>query len=167
MTQGDAQQAWLELAHAVAENALKSYGARLLTFAVFGSVARGAARADSDLDCLLVVDPLPDGRGARLREFEVVDRLSETAVQDAWSKGISADISPIFKTPEEMNYGSPLMLDMTEHLLFLFDRDSTTRDLIDDFRHRLDKAGAVKVRQGLQWYWDLKPDFKPGDTIKI
>ena len=37
------------------------YGERLRTVAVFGSAGRDTARPDSDLDLLLVADPLPKG----------------------------------------------------------------------------------------------------------
>lgn len=45
---------------------LAHYGARLLSVAVFGSVARGTPRRDSDVDLLIVADPLPRGRLARV-----------------------------------------------------------------------------------------------------
>ncbi len=39
----------------------EQYGDRLVSVAVFGSVARGTQRADSDVDLLVVCDPLPTG----------------------------------------------------------------------------------------------------------
>src|SRR3972149_6108880 len=49
------------------------YGVRLASLAVFGSVARGTMRPDSDVDLLLVADPLPAGRMARMDEFSAVE----------------------------------------------------------------------------------------------
>lgn len=40
------------------------YGNRLISLAVFGSVGRGTARPDSDIDLLIIVEQLP----ARRRE---------------------------------------------------------------------------------------------------
>jgi len=40
----------------------KHYGARLVSAVVFGSVGRGSPRPDSDVDVLVVAEPLPDGR---------------------------------------------------------------------------------------------------------
>jgi len=38
---------------------------------------------------------------------------------------------------------------------------------LSDFRERLDRLGARKVFQGDRWYWDLKPDYKPGEIFEI
>lgn len=53
------------------------YGQRLVTLAVFGSVGRGSQRADSDIDLLLVCDPLPAGRMRRIKEFNKVEEQLE------------------------------------------------------------------------------------------
>src|ERR1035437_590065 len=50
------------------------YGDRLISVVVFGSVARGTAGPESDLDMLVVADGLPDGRVARGRDFLAVER---------------------------------------------------------------------------------------------
>jgi predicted nucleotidyltransferase len=42
------------------------YGARLVSLVVFGSIGRGTARPDSDVDLLIVAENLPDGRMARV-----------------------------------------------------------------------------------------------------
>lgn len=50
------------------------YGERLLALALYGSVARGTMRPDSDIDLLLIAQPLPPDRLGRLAEFEQVDQ---------------------------------------------------------------------------------------------
>jgi predicted nucleotidyltransferase len=55
----------------------QAYGDRLISLVLFGSVVRGTMRADSDVDLLLVAAPLPRGRMARVREFEVVGQRVE------------------------------------------------------------------------------------------
>lgn len=54
---------------------LAVYGDRLLSVAVFGSVVRGTMRPVSDIDLLLVVEDLPNGRMPRVHEFEAVDEV--------------------------------------------------------------------------------------------
>jgi hypothetical protein len=49
------------------------YGKRLISLVVFGSVGRGTPRPDSDIDLLLVVKDLPDGRMARVKEFVPIE----------------------------------------------------------------------------------------------
>jgi len=49
------------------------YGPRLISFAIFGSVARRTPGPFSDVDFLVVADPLPHGRTGRVQEFEAVE----------------------------------------------------------------------------------------------
>ena len=144
---------------------LDHYGARLRSLAVFGSVGRGTPRLDSDLDLLLVVDDLPRGRVPRVRDFDAVERL-------AWERLADPDmprprLSPVFKTPAELEEGSPLLLDMIEDARVLVDRDGLLRARLDRLRARLAELGARRIWRGDAWYWDLKPDYRPGDVIEL
>lgn len=143
------------------------YGERLVSLLVYGSVGRGVPRPDSDIDLLIVADPLPNGRRARVDEFEVVERHMTAGLAAARRSGVNAFLSPIFKTPAEVALGSPLFLDMTEDARILFDREHFMRRALADFRARLDTLGARRVWRGNAWYWDLKPDYKPGEVFEI
>ncbi|MGH8679412.1 MAG: nucleotidyltransferase domain-containing protein [Burkholderiales bacterium] len=138
-----------------------------MSLAVFGSVARGSMRADSDVDLLLVADHLPDGRMARVREFSRVESLVADVLQEARGIGINTILSPVFKTTEELKRGSLLFLDMIDEAEILYDRGATLRRYLDDFASRLRKMGAERVRSGGGYYWRLKPDLKPGETIVL
>ena len=61
---------------------------------------------------------------------------------------------------------SPLMLDMTEDAVILTDRRNVLRVALDDIRGRLQRLGSRRVWVGTQWYWDLKPDYRRGDTFE-
>ena len=50
------------------------YADRLVSVVLFGSAGRGTTNPDSDIDLLIVADPLPDGRVARVQEFTAVER---------------------------------------------------------------------------------------------
>ncbi|MFQ5721592.1 MAG: nucleotidyltransferase domain-containing protein, partial [Candidatus Aminicenantales bacterium] len=82
-------------------------------------------------------------------------------------EGINTYISPIFKTPQEAEIGSPLFLDMVEDARILFDRDGFFSKILDRLRQKLKKLGARRIWQGNAWYWILKPDYKPGDVIEL
>src|ERR1035437_7220184 len=94
------------------------YGQRLVSLVVFGSVGRGTSRPDSDIDLLVVADPLPDGRIPRMREFDAVER---SAVSGR-SANSANRLSPLFKTPAEVRRGSPLFLDMLDDGRLLYYR---------------------------------------------
>lgn len=128
--------------HAVRGATLAHYGSRLVSMAVFGSAARGTMRPDSDIDLLIVIDDLPDGRMARVGEFEAVEKAVEPVLAQARSEGVYTSLSPVFKTREELAYGSLLFLDMTDQARILYDPEDVLSDYFAGLRARLQELGA-------------------------
>jgi hypothetical protein len=147
--------------------ARRYYGQRLVTFAVFGSVARGTQRPDSDVDLLLICDPLPEGRMRRIEEFRQVEDALEPVLESLGRQGIPTSLSVILKTPSEVQQGGLLYLDLTEDARLLYDKEEYFQRFLDGLRDRLRKLGARRIWRGNAWYWDLKPDFKLGDVFEI
>jgi len=143
------------------------YGERLVSVVVFGSVARRSQNFESDLDLLVIADPLPHGRMKRIREFEAVEDRVEPFLKSLQKEGIHTRISALLKTPEEAGRGSPLFLDMVEDAVILFDRGAFFSALLTKLRQRLESLGARRVWKGNAWYWVLKPDFRPGEVFEI
>lgn len=143
------------------------YGDRLVSFVVFGSVARGAMRHDSDLDILIIADGLPNGRLKRMAEFESIEQVLEPFLSSLRKEGIHTDIMPVIKSREEATRGTLLFLDMTEDAEILSDRDGFFGAVLDRLRSRLKELGSKRIWKGNAWYWVLKPDYKPGETFEI
>ncbi len=142
------------------------YGPRLVTLAAFGSVGRGTASPESDIDLLLIVRELPPGRMPRVAEFERVEELLGRH-PDTTVRALSRNLSAVFKTPEEAEAGSPLFLDMLDDARLLVDRGDFFRRRLERLRRRLEELGARKIQQGDRWYWDLKPDYQPGEIFEL
>jgi hypothetical protein len=142
------------------------YGPRLVSVAVFGSVGRGTPRWDSDIDVLIVARDLPRGRTARVEEFLPVEARIESWLS-ATSAGEPVTLSPVFKTPAEVEAGSPLFLDMIDDARLLHDPDGFFQQSLDNFRRRLDVLGARRIWRGNAWYWEIKPDLKPGEVFTL
>lgn len=143
------------------------YGSRLVSCAVFGSVGRGTPRQDSDIDMLIVARDLSQGRLHRVEEFLPVETAIEPDLKAAVPAGAAILLSPVFKTPEEVDAGSPLFLDMAEDAKILYDPDGFLSTYLEELRARLRKLGARRIRRGNAWYWDLKPDLKPGEVFTL
>lgn len=143
------------------------YGERLVALAVFGSCARDAMRPDSDIDFVVVADPLPKGRMRRVREFEEIEERLQGKLRELAAHGIHTSLSPIFKTPAEVETGSPLFLDMTEAVRILFERDRFLSNYLAGLKERLQAQGARRVRFKGGYYWELKPDYREGDIINL
>ena len=56
---------------------------------------------------------------------------------------------------------------MVEDAKMLFDRRHFFEGVLERLRKRLKELGAKRIWQGNAWYWDLKPDYKPGDIIEL
>lgn len=143
------------------------YGERLVSFCLFGSVARGMMNNSSDIDFLLVVEPLPNGRLSRVKEFEHVEEKLLGSIKEARKNGVYAELSPVIKRPFEVKQGSLLFLDMLEDGKMLFDRDDFLKTYFESWKKKLEQLGARRIRSGEAWYWDLKKDYKPGEVFEI
>ena len=143
------------------------YGDRLVSLAVFGSVARGTQRPDSDVDLLVVGHSLPVGRTRRIAEFGEAEKKLGPVLSDLRRQGISTDLSPVLETPAEVERGGLFYIDLVEDARLLYDRDDFLKGFLERLRGRLKQLGARRIQRGNAWYWDLKPDFKPGEIFEL
>ena len=143
------------------------YGPRLVSVVLFGSVARNTPSYDSDVDILIIANDLPEGRMRRVREFDDVEERLSSAIQSLQEYNIHTIFSPIFKTPDEALRGSPLFIDMVDDAQILFDPSGFFKKIISGLKAKLAERGARRIWNGNAWYWDLKPDYRPGEVFDI
>lgn len=161
------KEAFDRLVQRIVPAAHKTYGDRLVSVVLYGSVARGTMRHDSDVDLLIVARDLPAGRMKRVREFEAVEKAVAEDIGLAASDGIHTTLSPVLKTPEEVAAGSLLFLDMVEDARVLYDQAGFFAQQLARVQQRLVELGAKRVWKGNAWYWDLKPNFRPGEVFEL
>lgn len=164
---GQLRESFRALQESLAAEVSRFYGGRLVSLVVFGSVGRGTQTETSDLDFVVVAEGLPTGRMRRTEEFEEVERALEPLLRELRGAGLSPELSPVFKTPEEATTGSPLFLDLVDDALILFDRDGFFAGVLARLRARLEELGARRCWSGSAWYWDLKPDYRPGEVFEL
>jgi uncharacterized protein len=161
------QERYGEILRRLREELEAHYGSRLVSVAVFGSVGRGTQREDSDIDFLIVARELPRGRTARVEEFLPVEQRLEACLAAPRPGLMPITLSPILKTPEEVEFGSPLFLDMVEDARILHDQDGFLAAYLERLRRRLAELGSRRIWRGNTWHWVLKPDLKPGEIITL
>lgn len=147
---------------------LSVYGQDLITVAIFGSWARGAATPVSDIDVLIVAEGLPAGRRARVTGFEPVEALTLELRQRLWDQPeLVPQLSPVIKTPEEVHGCSPLFLDMTDWCEILWDRDEFFGDYLKTLKAKMKKLGSVRRPLKGGYYWEYKPEIRPTEVVEL
>ena len=152
---------------AIGEICRQVYKGDLLGLAVFGSYGRGVARPDSDIDLLLIVDRQSEGRTAAMEAFVPVERAFERWWQEQAEDGTAPALSPVFRTQEELEDGFALLLDMVDDAIVPYDPFHLIEDRLGRLKARLQELGAKRIPYKGAWYWDLKPDFRPGDVVEL
>ena len=144
----------------------EKFGEDLISLAIYGSVARGDNKRDSDIDLFIVVKNLPPTTIERIRIFDSLELLLEEDIKEMFSKGYYVSFSPIMKTPEEAMRFSPLYMDITEDAVLIYDKENFLQNLLQRIRKKLNELGYERIWLGKKWYW-RKKDFKFGEVVEF
>jgi predicted nucleotidyltransferase len=155
------------LSIAYSEVLKEQLGESLVAVVLFGSVARGEVTSHSDIDLLVVASGLPESRLARQRCLERADDLLEPRLQALRRQGILTCFSPLLKTPQEAARVTPLYFDLLQDALILYDREGFFSAVLERLRASFLRLGARRVKRGKIRYWELKPDYTPGEVFEL
>ncbi len=145
----------------------KSLGDKLVSVVVYGSVARGSARKDSDVDVLIIAESLPKSRMMRQQLFLEVENKLEPVIDELWNMGFYVDFSPVILSVEEASRIRPIYLDMVEDSVILYDKDGFFNNIISRLREKLRELGSKRIWVKDKWYWMIKPDIRFGEVVRI
>ena len=165
----------MNIGYEVYENYLQSFcshlkasfgSERILSVALFGSVARRQARLDSDIDLLVVHKEVDFNPGHR--SVDIVFALRE---ENEYKRLIEQELNPqpscIFMTEQELWDRPHILLDILVEGILLYDV-GVLESRLKSLKVRLNVLGSKRVTlPDGNWYWDLKPDWKPGEIIEL
>lgn len=139
----------------------------ILSFALFGSVARGEARPDSDIDLLIVHKPIDFDPISKFVDILLYKISKCCEYRNLRTNGLNPEPYPIFMTEKDL-YESPLiLLDIQEHGIIIYD-SGVLKERFESLRDKLKKLGSKKViLEDGTWYWMIKPDWKPGEVFEL
>lgn len=152
------------------EKLLEVFGKRLVAVVLFGSIARGDWRRDSDIDLIIVADGWSNKRvWERIRELCMVEEMVEASVE--YARAVEAGYVPRFQpyplSPEEAARFNRIYLDVVLDGIILFDREGFANRVLSSFRKKLEKMGAKRVvLPNGSYYWVLK-DVEPGEVLNL
>lgn len=143
-------------------------GEKLVSVVLFGSYARGQITPESDVDILIIAEGLSSSSLERQALFTKIINEVESSLRDILSElGSLPYVSAILKTPQEADRISRIYFDMINEAKILYDRNDFFKGVLRKVRTRLEELGAKRIQIGKMWYWDLKPDYRPGEIFEI
>lgn len=148
------------------QSLLETFGTDLISLVLFGSVARGAAKQESDIDLLIILKDAPDSYYRRLEPVVDIElKLREEAYENT---GAAPMFSSIILSKEEAMENRNIFLDMLDASVILYDKNNFFKKRLKKLKKRLLQLGSKKiVLEDKTWYWNLKPDSAPGEVIEL
>jgi len=135
----------------------------LISLVLFGSVARGTAREESDIDILIILKDAPNSYYERLKPVIDIELEMRKDVE-----GMPPILSSIILTLDEAKQNRNIFLDMIDHSVILYDTNDFFKNRLSELKNRLDQLGSKKVLlDDGTWYWNLKPDIVAGEIIEL
>jgi len=119
---------------------LEGFGKKLVSLMLFGSLARGRAKPESDIDILAVIEGLPESYDRRIR---LIHSLISTGPIEEWrhylwrEKGIYPIVEVIALTPTEALTTHPFYLDMVEEAVTIYEKGDFMRTKLVTLREHL------------------------------
>ncbi len=163
------QKDYLDFLELVIARVVEGFWDTLVSLVIFGSVAAGRARPESDVDLLVVAEGLDENYSDRLRLWREIMAGLESERLRLWrEKRLYPLVDPVLLTPREAKRIQPFYLDLLDNAVIIYDRDEFMRRVLEDLRARLKSLGAIKVElPNGSWYWVIKPSAGFGELIEV
>lgn len=148
----------------------RELGEQLTSVVLYGSVARGQARKESDIDLLIVV------AGSREDRRALEDRICNLSLDfedgplmsELYRSGWRGIIQYVLFSEEEALLTRPFYLDIAEDGQILFDREGFFQGKLARLRQRMQELGTRRIYLGKdRWMWKLKADMVPGEKVEL
>jgi predicted nucleotidyltransferase len=133
---------------------------------LFGSVARGEARNDSDVDLMVVTKYLTGNRNEMVKRiFSSLDLARER--QFLFENGVMTDLSIYPLAERELSSFYPIMLDVLDHGIVLFERDKILTQTAESMKLAASRLGVRRIQLGSHWMWVLPPGLEVGEPLEV
>ncbi|MFB0562923.1 MAG: nucleotidyltransferase domain-containing protein [Candidatus Lokiarchaeia archaeon] len=160
------QEVYVKLVYDTFRQASSRYD--LVSFLIYGSVARGTAKPESDLDLLMVSDEFKGSLASRIDDLIAVEKEVFKEIRWLHGKGIYTSLSFFPLRRSEAEKTPILFLDLVDEAKSLFDKGEFMKNILNRLNSRLIDMGSRKIfLDDGTWYWDLKPEYKVLEDVEI
>ncbi|MBI4770042.1 MAG: nucleotidyltransferase domain-containing protein [Chloroflexi bacterium] len=167
---GIASRLYRSLAEQFAALLIRELSDRLTAVVLYGSVARGTARRESDIDLFVVAGETDEEKESIWHriwniEDEFWDSPEAVALRE---RGYRASVETFVYSKPQARRGAKLYLDMALEAIVLHDPEGF-------FTHRMEqvKQRMLELKSYREWvehdlyFWQLKGDAKPGEVFSV
>jgi|CXWL01.1.fsa_nt_gi predicted nucleotidyltransferase len=145
-------------------------GARLTCIVLYGSVARGTARPDSDIDLFVIAGESDEDKEPLWDQVLDLEQTfwNDQEVAALRAQGYRASVEAYVVSKAQARRGLPIYLDMALDAIVLHDPENFFSRRIDQVKQRM-----VELRSRREWLsqdtyiWQLKTDAEPGEVISL
>ena len=133
-----------ELVSMFVEKLLSYYKNRIVSIALFGSIARGDFKETSDIDILVVMKNLPK---SRFKRYKLISNILDEVepIRMKLLRSIFTGISPVILEVEEAKYFRPLYLDLAYDAIILYDKDNYLSNILKRMRELIEEFGGKRI----------------------
>jgi len=152
----------------------KEFGDKLISVVLYGSAVKGFFQLGrSDIDLFYIVKD--DSRNVwQIEEvvFKGFQSTWEYRACDYWLKGQGfygyPEVTAASLQKSNAKKFQPVYLDMLSHRAVLYDVEAFFQNLMEKLREALEALGTIRIeRPNGEYFWFLKPDIAPGESIEI
>ena len=149
------QREYLPLIVALSARVLEWLDGSLVSMAIYGSVARGEAKPNSDLDALVVSEDFPKSYSKRVEAaVGVLEPLKHLKLWLWRNKGIYCNTDLLMLTKAEASLAQPIYLDMVFDSVIVYDRGGFLSSVFERLGHKLRAVGAERIElPSKRWFW--------------
>ena len=152
------QGEYLPMILALSTRMLEWLNSDLVSIAIFGSVARGEAKACSDLDILLVSERFPEEYSRRVEvAVSVLEPLRDLKLWLWRNRGVYCNSDLLMLTRAEASSTQPVYLDMVFESVIVYDRGKFLEGVLEGLKRGLERIGAERVElPSRRWFWRFR-----------
>lgn len=133
---------------------------------LFGSVARGTARDNSDVDLIVVAKELSGSRAEMSDAVYSAVNITEER-QFLYENGLATDASIYPMAEGELGRFYPLLLDVLDHGIVVYENGARLSRAAESMRLRASRLGVKRMDLSKGWAWMLPAGLRVGELLEV